>query len=177
MSLLSYQLQLKRYQRELGLDYRTFNALDVKHSDINLLKQLQLLNPIVSASAPATKTGFWGTFRVNNEKDYNSVPRYMTATLGYNDIVIDGPQQINSDEFYIFTIPIEDRAPSPSSTIQLKVTFQSGVGEAADANITGFSITGWTGISLQEENTLSMLIDENNINEGFCSMTWIVVTD
>ena len=59
MSLLSYQLQLKRYQRELGLDYRTFNALDVKHSDINLLKQLQLLNPIVSASAPATKTGFW----------------------------------------------------------------------------------------------------------------------
>ena len=173
----SYKLQLEQHQRRLGLTHKELNKLDRKHNDINLLKQLQLLEPKVSAPAPATKTGFWGTFRVNNEKDYNSVPRYMTATLGYNDIVIDGPQQINSDEFYIFTIPIEDRAPSPSSTIQLKVTFQSGVGEAADANITGFSITGWTGISLQEENTLSMLIDENNINEGFCSMTWIVVTD
>ena len=173
----AYKLKLEQHQRRLGLTHKELNKLDRKHNDINLLKQLQLLEPKVSAPAPATKTGFWGTFRVNNEKDYNSVPRYMTATLGYNDIVIDGPQQINSDEFYIFTIPIEDRAPSPSSTIQLKVTFQSGVGEAADANITGFSITGWTGISLQEENTLSMLIDENNINEGFCSMTWIVVTD
>ena len=52
MSLLSYQLQIKRYQKELKIDSRTFNALDVKHSDINLLKQLQLLNPIVPAPAP-----------------------------------------------------------------------------------------------------------------------------
>jgi hypothetical protein len=73
MSLLSYQLSVKRYQKELGLDSRTFNALDVKHNDINLLKQLQLLNPIIVAPAPVrsvpppANTGFYGTFTLTND--------------------------------------------------------------------------------------------------------------
>jgi hypothetical protein len=55
MSLLTHQLSIKRYQKELGLDDRKFNALDVKYSDINLLKQLQILNPVIVAptSAPS----------------------------------------------------------------------------------------------------------------------------
>lgn len=172
----AYKLKLEQHQRRLGLTHKELNKLDRKHNDINLLKQLQLLEPKVSAP-PTGDTGFWGTFRVDNEKAYGNIPRHMHVSIGYNDIVIDGPHQINSDQFHIFTIPIEDRAPLPSSTIQLKVTFQSDVVEAADTNLTGFSATGWTGISLQEENTYSMLIDSEYINEGACSMTWIVSTE
>ena len=67
MSLLSHQLQTKRYQRELKIDTRTFNALDRKHSDINLIKQLQLLNPklvepapVSAPTPPAGNTGWYG---------------------------------------------------------------------------------------------------------------------
>ena len=68
MSLLSHQLQTKRYQRELKIDTRTFNVLERKHGTINLLKQLklQLLNPKlvepapVSAPAVAGNTGWYG---------------------------------------------------------------------------------------------------------------------
>ena len=171
----SYKLQLEQHQRRLGLTHKQLNKYDRKHNDINLINYLKSLNPV--SAPPAGPTGFWGTFRVDNEKAYGNIPRHMHVSIGYNDTIIDGPHQINSDQFHIFTIPIEDRAPLPSSTIQLKVTFQSGVVEAADTNLTGFSATGWTGISLQEENTYSMLIDENNIDEGVCSMTWIVSTE
>lgn len=174
MSRLSYEMQLRKYQKKRNLTDKQLNKLDVEHNDVNLINHLRLLK---SVAPPAGPTGFWGTFRVDNEKAYGNNPRHMHVSIGYNDIVIDGPHQINSDQFHIFTIPIEDRAPLPSSTIQLKVTFQLGVVEAADTNLTGFSATGWTGISLQEENTYSMLIDSEYINEGACSMTWIVSTE
>ena len=88
MSLLSHQLQIKRYQRELGLGDRDFNALDRKHGDINLLKQLQLLSPKVSASAPVGDTGFWGDFLVVNGTQSGSSVRHMTAYLAYNNVAL-----------------------------------------------------------------------------------------
>ena len=168
----AYQLKLKQHKRRLGLTHKELNKLTRKHTHGNLLKHLQSLNP---TSPPVGDTGFYGTFLIDNETAYLSVGRYMIVTLGYNDIVIDGPYQINGDSEVTLTIPIEDRAPLPSSTIQLKVTFQSDTAENVDIQgATGFTITGFTNNSLQEENTLSMLIDSESINNGACSMVFIV---
>ena len=90
MSLLSYQLSVKKYQRELGLDARTFNALDVKYDDINLLKQLQILNPVIvaPASAPPANTGFYGTFIIENEAGGEMMPIGLIAKLAYANVDI-----------------------------------------------------------------------------------------
>ena len=57
----SYKLQLEQHQRRLGLTHKELNKLDRKHNDINLLKQLQLLEPKVSASFNGV-----GTIEVTN---------------------------------------------------------------------------------------------------------------
>ena len=61
MSLLSYQLQIKRYQKELGLSDRDFNKLNAKYSGVNLIKQLQILNQ--RPKAPSA-TGWYGTLEI-----------------------------------------------------------------------------------------------------------------
>ena len=176
MSKLGYQLQIKRYQRELGLDDRTFNALDVKYNDINLLKQLQILNPIASAPpAPPAKTGFWGTFLVENQTDGN--PRYVDAYLAYNDVPVTTTQRINGNSSYAFFISDTDRLPLPDSTLQLKTIFQSGTQSVVLDSYTGFGITGNTQNPLDQENTLSMLVNldsYNDENSGYCAVTYIV---
>jgi hypothetical protein len=48
----AYLLQLEQHQRRIGLTHKELNKLDRKHNAINLLKQLQLLDPKVSAPAP-----------------------------------------------------------------------------------------------------------------------------
>ena len=174
MSLLSYQLQLKRYQRELGLGDRDFNALDRKHGDINLLKQLQLLSPKVSASAPVGDTGFWGDFLVVNGTQSGSSVRHMTAYLAYNNVALTNSVQINGNQSHTFTIQEQDRLPLPSSTLQLKVTMQSGTQALGGGAYEGFSITNLTDLPLTQENTLSMLVNSNNINDGNCAMTFLV---
>ena len=120
MSLLSYQLQLKRYQRELGLDYRTFNALDVKHGDINLLKQLQLLNPIVSA--PAGNTGWYGTLYINNE---GSIPMFFRLNVVNDGIetslynVDGGFDALSEGAAFNIEVPQANRLTNISSRIKL----------------------------------------------------------
>ena len=52
----AYKLKLEQHQRRLGLTHKELNKLDRKHNDINLLKQLQLLEPKVSAPAPANNS-------------------------------------------------------------------------------------------------------------------------
>lgn len=84
MSLLSYQLSVKKYQRELGLDNRTFNALDFKHNDINLIKQLQILNPV--AAVPAT--GWYGDFTITNSG--SSQTAMYIVSLIRNDTNFEG---------------------------------------------------------------------------------------
>ena len=177
MTLLSYQLQLKRYQRELGLSDREFNALDVKHSNINLLKQLQLLNPIVSAPpAPPVPnpTGFWGEFLLVNGTQSGSTTRYMNAYLAYNDTPLTESQQINGNQGYLFAIAEEDRLPLPNSTLQLKFTMQNNTQALDVADYQGFTITNFTNNPLNEENTYSMLVNENYLNNGSCELTLLV---
>ena len=167
----SYKLQLEQHQRRLGMSHKQLNKYDRKHNDINLINYLKSLNPVGD-------TGFWGTFRIDNETAYGNVPRHFNATFEINNIDIEGPIQINGDTNHIFTIPIEDRAALPTSIFKLKVTFQSGATEVDPNGMDGFDITNFTNNSLQAENTMSMIInDPNFIEEGFLRVTFTVSSD
>lgn len=168
----AYQLKLEQHQRRLGLTHKELNKLDRKHNDINLIKHLQSLEPKMLGD-----TGFYGTFLIDNETAPGSVHRHMHVSLGYNDIIIDGPHQINGNHERTLTIPIGDRAPLPSSTIQLKVSFQSNTSGVELENTDGFTITDFTDNPLTQENTLSMLIDSEYINNGACSIVFVVTAD
>ena len=170
----SYKLQLEQHQRRLGLTHKELNRETRKYNAITLLKKLQSLDPKITT---AGDTGFYGTFLIDNETAHGNVPRHMTVTLGYNDIIIDGPHQINGNEERTFTIPIGDRAPLPSSIIQLNVTFQSNTQEVDLQNTDGFTITRFTDNPLTQENFLSMLIDSEYINNGACAITFVVSSD
>ena len=173
MSLLSYQLSLKKYQRELGLDSRKFNALDVKYDDINLLKQLQLLNPVIAvpASVPASapppeNTGFYGTFIISNEPNGEMNPIGFQAKLAYNNVDITSYITIASDDFQTLTIPIEDRLPNPSSYLQFKTIIGEGVASVNAEDYTGFTPVSFTDNPLTEENTMELLVDSGQIDDG-----------
>ena len=75
---------------------------------------------------------------------------------------------------YLFNITEEDRLPLPSSTLQLKVTMQNGTQALDGGAYDGFTITNLTDLPLTQENTLSMLVNEGNINDGSCAMTFLV---
>ena len=169
MSRLSYEMQLRKYQKKRSLTDKQLNKLDVKHNDVNLINQLRLLK-----SAPAGDTGFWGDFVVYNGRQAGSSQRHMHVYLAYNDVPLTASHQINSNHNYTFTIAEEDRLPLPSSTLQLKVTMQNGTQELDLGAYEGFTITGITENPLNEENTLSMLVNSNNLDEGNCAMTFLV---
>jgi hypothetical protein len=172
MSLLSYQLTIKKYLRELGLSTRTFNALDRKHNDVNLIKQLQLLNPV------AANTGFYGTFTIGNEKAGASDPKWIEIKLEYNNINIV-TQIINSETTEVLTIPIEDRLPLPSSILQLKTRIQGPMFIISGVDITntsGWTMTDITGNDPTDENILSLLVDSDKIDGGNLTMDFIIDT-
>ena len=165
----SYKLQLEQHQRRLGLTHKELNKLDRKHNDINLINHLQSLEPKVSGPS-----GFWGDFEVYNGRQAGSSQRHMHVYLAYNDVPLTASHQINSNHSYIFSVLEEDRLPLPSSTLQLKVTMQNGTDAVDLGAYDGFTITGFTDNPLNEENTLSMLVDANNYDDGQCSATFLV---
>jgi hypothetical protein len=175
MSKLSYQLSLKKYQRELGLDARTFNALDVKYDDINLLKQLQILNPVIAvpASAPPADTGFYGIFSITNEAGGEMNPIDLQAKLAYNNVDITNYITIASGTTQPLTIPIQDRLPNPSSLLQLKFIIGAGVINLNSEDYTGFTPISNTENPFTEENTAELLVDSGQIDDG--DLTLIIV--
>jgi hypothetical protein len=158
MSLLSYQLSVKKYQRKLGLDNRTFNALDYKHNDINLLKQLQILNPVA--------TGFYGTFTITNDPGGEMDPVGLIAKLAYNNVDITNYISIASGDTEPLSVPIGSRLPNPSSYLQLKIMIDEGVASLNSEDYTGFIPINLTDNPLTEENTLELLVDSGQINDG-----------
>ena len=168
----SYKLQLKQHHRRLKLTHKELNKLDRKHNDINLIKHLQSLEPKVSA--PAEPSGFWGDFLLTNATQSGSAHRHLHAYLAYNNVPLTASHQINGNQGYLFTVAEEDRLPLPSSTLQLKVTMQDGTQAVEPDAYEGFEITGFTNNPLNEENTLSMIVNENNLNDGSCELTLIV---
>ena len=164
----AYKLKLEQHQRRLGLTHKELNKLDRKHNDINLLKQLQLLEPKVSA--PAGDTGFWGTFYVENQPEVGSDARYLDAYLAYNDVPLTSSQQINSNASYTFNVTEANRLPLPSSILQLKFTCQSGTTHIGVGEYSGFEVIGNTENPLDQENTFDILVNENNYDNGQCSI-------
>jgi hypothetical protein len=167
MSKLSYQLSIKKYQRELGLDDRTFNALDFKHNDINLLKQLQILNPVIAvpASAPAN-TGWYGTFVIANITGPGSLAKYIQVKLAYNNVDITSYITIAGGTTETITVPIGSRLPNPGSTLQEIVLFETGITNANGVeDIVNFTVTGFTG-SLETGVITDILVDAGSIDGG-----------
>jgi hypothetical protein len=177
MSKLSYQLSLKKYQRELGLDSRKFNALDVKYDDINLLKQLQILNPIIvaPASAPPSNTGFYGIFAITNNPGGEMMPIDLQAKLAYNNVDITSYITIASGDTQPLSVPIGSRLPNPSSYLQLKIIVGAGVMSLNSEDYTGFTPVSLTENPLTEENTLELLVDSGQIDDG--DLTLILEVD
>lgn len=171
----SYKLQLEQHQRRLGLTHKELNKLDRKHNDINLLRHLQSLEPKVSAPPEEEEpSGFWGDFVLTNETAAGSGHRHLHAYLAYNDVPLTSSHQINGNHSYTFSVLEEDRLPLPSSTLQLKVTMQSGTDSADIGAYDGFTITDFTTNPLDQENTLSMVVDSGNYDEGECELTLIL---
>ena len=164
MSLLSYQLSVKRYQKELGLDARTFNALDVKHNDINLLKQLQLLNPVIAV--PLENTGFYGIFAVSNDPGGEMMSIDLQAKLAYNNVDITSYITIASGYTEPLIVPIGSRLPNPSSLLQLKIIIGAGVIGLNTEDFTGFTPISNTENPFTEENTVEVLVDSGQIDDG-----------
>jgi len=174
MSLISYQLVTRRLQKKRGLSDKQFNALDIEHSDENLIKHLQLLR---ITSAPAN-TGFYGTFTIGNEKAGASDPKWIEIKLEYNNINIV-TQIINSETTEVLTIPIEDRLPLPSSILQLKTRIQGPmfiISGVDITNVSGYTITDITGNDPTDENILSLLVDSDKIDGGNLTLDFIIDT-
>ena len=172
MSLLSYQLIIKKYLRELGLSTRTFNALDVKYDDVNLLKQLQILNPVITAPA---NTGFYGTFTITNEPGGEMMPIDLQAKLAYNNVDITSYITIASGTTEPLSVPIGSRLPNPSSLLQLKIIIGAGVMSVNSEDYTGFIPINLTENPLTEENTMELLVDSGQIDGG--NLTLILEVD
>lgn len=173
MSLISYQLVTRRLQKKRGLSDKQFNALDIEHSDENLIKHLQSLK---ITSAPAT--GFYGTFTIGNEKAGASDPKWIEIKLEYNNINIV-TQIINSETTEVLTIPIEDRLPLPSSILQLKTRIQGPmfiISGVDITNVSGYTITDITGNDPTDENILSLLVDSDKIDGGNLTLDFIIDT-
>ena len=174
----AYQLKLEQHQRRLGLTHKELNKLDRKHNDINLLRHLQSLEPKVSAPPEEEEpTGFWGDFVLTNETASGSGHRHLHAYLAYNNVPLTESHQINGNHSYIFSVLEEDRLPLPSSTLQLKVTMQSGTDAVDLGAYDGFTITNFTANPLDQENTLSMVVNSGNYDEGECELILILTKD
>jgi hypothetical protein len=179
MSLLSYQLSLKKYQRELGLDARTFNALDVKYNDVDLLKQLQILNPVIAVPAsapPSNNTGFYGTLDITPERAAGSQTIEIYARLYYDTTPLTNEITIAYPYTQQLSVNIANRLPSRESILTLRVRFQEGVGDANIDAYDGFTIEGFTSNPLTENNYVSMLVNVGNVDAGILSMTIITNT-
>jgi hypothetical protein len=178
MSLLSYQLSVKKYQRELGLDSRKFNALDVKYNDINLLKQLQILNPVIAVptSTPPANTGFYGTLDITPERTAGSQTIEIYARLYYNTTPLTNEITIAYPYTQQLQVLIADRLPDREAILTLRVRFQEGVGDANVDAYDGFTIEDFTSNPLTENNYISMLVNVGNVDAGILSMTIITNT-
>ena len=121
----TYKLELEKHQRRLGLTHKQLNRLDRKHNDINLIKQLQSLEPV--ASAPPAKTGFYGTMSFTNY-DPDSFPIDIvlqtidgaTYTTIYTDTINEDTPAVD------FVITEQDRFLEPYTTLRFNYSAATG---------------------------------------------------
>jgi len=157
----SHKLALMREQRRLGLSHKQLNKIDREYNDINLIKYLMSLNPASS------NTGFYGTLVISNITGSGSLQRFIQVKLAFNNVDITSYVTINGGTTQTITVPIGSRLPNPASLLQYKAIFQSGATSANGfEDIEGFTVVSSTENSLQDENTVELLIDAGYINNG-----------
>lgn len=157
----SHKLALMREQRRLGLSHKQLNKIDREYNDINLIKYLMSLNPASS------NTGFYGTLVISNITGSGSLQRFIQVKLAFNNVDITSYVTINGGTTQTITVPIGSRLPNPASLLQYKAIFQSGATSANGfEDIEGFTVVSSTENSLQDENTVDLLIDAGYISGG-----------
>jgi hypothetical protein len=168
----SHRLALEKQQRRLKLSHKQLNKIDREYNDINLIKYLMSLEP---ASA---NTGFYGTLAISNITGPGSLAKYIQVKLAFNNVDITSYVTINGGTTQTITVPIGSRLPNPASLLQYKAKFQSGVVEAnGSEDIVGFTVVSSTENSLQDENTIDLLIGAGYISGGALTQSVTIATD
>jgi hypothetical protein len=170
----SYKLALEQQQRRLNLTHKQLNKYDRKHNDINLIKYLMSLEPTTPA------TGFYGLLTITNHKNPGTDNIDIYARLYYNgnpltnEITI--PHGEGGGNTRILPVLIADRLPSRESILTLQVRFETGITVVDLDAYSGFEPAGLTENPLTENNYLSMLVNEGNVDDGDLSITFLTTT-
>jgi hypothetical protein len=172
MSLISYQLVTRRLQKKRGLSDKQFNALDIEHSDENLIKHLQSLR--ITSAAPAT--GFYGTLDITNEKNPGTQKKDIYARLYYNGNPLTNEITIAHPHTGQLEVLIADRLPDREAILTLRIRFEAGITSVDLDAYDGFEPQGLTNNPLTENNYLSMLVNVGNVDDGILSMTLVTTT-
>ena len=146
-----------------------------KYLNFNILPNVNnLVNGIIFVVTypPPVTIGWFGTFIVSNVIASGSDPRYFTACLAFNNVAISNTIQINGNQIHTFTIQGQDGLPLPTSTLQLKVTAESGTTGISVSAYDGFSITNFTNNPPTQENTLHMIVNSNKLINGVLSASF-----
>jgi hypothetical protein len=167
----SYKLALEQQQRRLNLTHKQLNKYDRKHNDINLIKYLMSLEP---TSGPAT--GFYGLLTITNEKAHGTHAKDIYARLYYNGNPLTNEITIPHPQTRILPVLIEDRLPNREAILTLQVRFEAGITGVDLGAYSGFEPAGLTENPLTENNYLSMLVNEGNVDDGDLSITFVTST-
>jgi hypothetical protein len=171
----TYKLELEQQQRRLGLTHNQLNRYDRKHNDHNLIKYLQSLE-IEKKAAAVPATGFYGTLDITNEKSAGSQKKDIYARLYYNGNPLTNEITIAHPHTGQLEVLIADRLPNREAILTLRIRFEAGItGVDLDA-YDGFEPQGLTNNPLTENNYLSMLVNEGNVDDGILSMTLVTST-
>lgn len=129
-------------------------------------------NRLTALETPPVIEGWFGTFIVSNVIASGSNHRHLHAYLAFNNEAITNSVQINAHQSHTFTIQGQERLPLSTSTLQLKITAQSGTTGISVSAYDGFSITNFTSNPPTQENTLNMIVNSNKLINGVLSASF-----
>ena len=159
----SYKLKLEQHQRRLGLTHKELNKYDRKHNDINLLKQLQLLEPKTSAPPPAP-SGWYGTFTIYNYNNYYSTHN-INITVEADTLELNPFETLILGESIEIIVSEENRLTSPSTLI--KITYEVDEGGVLFAVYPNGLTYNW---EISNETELYFTVDSGYIDDGTISL-------
>ena len=132
------------------------------------------LTALETPPPPPVIEGWFGTFILSNVIASGSNHRHFHAYLAFNNVAISNSVQINGNHSHTFTIQGQDRLPLSTSPLQLKITAQNGTTGLSVSAYDGFSITNFTSNPPTQENTLTMLVNSNKLNNGVLSASFTI---
>ena len=129
---------------------------------------------LTALETPPVILGWFGTFIVSNVIASGSNHRHFHAYLAFNNVAITNSVQINGNQSHTFTIQEQYRLPLSTSPLQLKITAQNETTGISVSAYDGFSITNFTSNPPTQENTLTMLVNSNKLNNGVLSASFTI---